>query len=49
MVRRNNEEWKVCSVLGLRSFIRAVYPVKHLADYNYTGTLLLSLQINTGR
>lgn len=38
LTRRNNEEWKGC-VLALKSLIRAVYGVKHLADYNYSATL----------
>jgi hypothetical protein len=36
--RRNNEEWKGC-VLAVKSLIRAVYGVKHLADYNYAASL----------
>lgn len=36
--RRQNEEWKAC-VSACRLLNRHLFPLRHLADYNYTGTL----------
>lgn len=36
--RLNNNEWRGC-VLALKALIRAVFAVKHLADYPYSSTL----------
>lgn len=38
MTRQYNEEWKAC-VLACRLLNQSLYPVKHLADHNYTGAL----------
>lgn len=38
MTRRHNQEWKAC-VMAAQQLLHAIYPVKHLADYNYSGQL----------
>ncbi len=38
MTRRYNEEWKAC-IAAARQINRAIFPIRHLADYNYTGQL----------
>lgn len=38
MTRRNNEEWKAC-IMAAKNIALAVYPLKLLADYNYSGQL----------
>jgi hypothetical protein len=38
ITRRQNEEWKACvAACGLLN--RSLFPLRHLSDYNYTGTL----------
>jgi hypothetical protein len=38
LTRRNNEEWKACIAAG-KNIRLALYAVKHLADYNFSGNL----------
>jgi hypothetical protein len=38
LTRRYNQEWKAC-ILAARQITHALYPVKHLADFNYSGSL----------
>lgn len=38
LTRRNNEEWKGCIIAG-KAIRAAIYKIKHLADFNFSGPL----------